>query len=192
MQISLKSPNYLWFTPGSEIHLTEENPGPVDINFDNLSKDIQKLIVIGVQTGKLNCSESSDILLNKYSSENKLNITVGTLNVDEESGYSPSQDFIKKLALARLSEKLNDIENFLKTSNDVRLVKFMLELEKENKDRNKVIQILTSKLDDLTSKIQISITNERSILQTNVKDPLADQFEIIDSEIEQVEVEVER
>ncbi len=193
MQLSINPPTWLWFLPNSIVHLTDENPGPIDIDFGSLSKENQKLVIIGVRNKQIVCSETEPKLLAIYNPQQSIiQHTKSTPNVDEGASTVVSEEEIKKIASNKLNLTLLNIKKFTLSNDNIRLLRTMLELEKDTRNRKSVINNIQLKLDTLISQIHSSIEKENTSIVAILPDPLADQLDIVDSEVEERSVELER
>lgn len=197
MEIRINPPTFMWFTPDSLIHLTDENPGPVSVDFVTLSKENQKLIILGMRNKQIVTSENELNLIDIYngSTPSHTVIVQGFTSNDEEqeSQETPSsEDEIKKTCSQKLNLTPSNIKKFINSSDNIRLLRIMLELEKETRNRPHIVKCISEKLETLTLQVQSSIAKENGNAVAVLPDPLADQFNITDSEVEERLVELER
>ncbi len=173
MQISLKNKDKtpMWFLPGTRIHLSFENPGPVEIDFDSLSSQNKNQIVLAINRGLLEGKlpfttrvEPQPLLVNKEIIEIAPPI-VETFNIAPAKEMEVT-DYQK--------EKVKELKKFLNKSwvsikKNIRSfslsdLKTMIALEKEGKDR-KVVKDL---IDEVLSLHQSQVLKNISIEETNV------------------------
>lgn len=197
MEISINPPTFLWFVPDSSIHLTDENPGPVIVDFATLSKENQKLIILGMRNKQIVTSENELNLVDIYNgSKPSHTVTVQSFTGNDEEQElqetSSSEEEIKKTCSQKLNLTPSNIKKFINSSDNIRLLRIMLELEKETRDRSHIVKCISDKLETLTLQVQSSIATENGTVVALLPDPLADQFSITDSEVEERLVELER
>lgn len=181
MQIKLGN-SFMFFLPNGGCHLTEENPGPIDIDFDNLSNDNKNIIKTGISTGQI----------------------IGTLpeEIKTEQQYPPvevvkdiyERDHILagKLQII-LNQRLSNIKVEIGKMNDSRLLNTILTLEKNGKNRKTITSLIQAKLHEVSSAVLASIVEVNTNANVDQLDSLSRSFanEIIDGEETEVVVPLE-
>lgn len=192
MQISIRPPTFMWFLPKSTIHLTDENPGPIDINFQELSKESQKCIILGLQKNQITCSEELSVLQAIHGGQQQVYKVPVLANVEEEEAHNTVSEYeVNKIASDRLNQTLNYLQKYIAGCNDIRLLRVMLELESNTRDRKHVIENINDKLESLSLAVQKHISKSAGPA-ARPQDPLADSYSVIETQERVVEVPKEQ
>jgi|SRR5579863_1244688 len=186
--LTLNPPTFLWFTSDSFVHLTEENPGPIDVEFSSLSKENQHIIILGVKNKQIKSSVDIMNLMDVYKGSIPSHTTGELANVDEESPLVESEQDRKQTAIALLAKTPTTIKKNIENMQDIRVLRLMLELELSTRNREPIVNALQSKLEVLFSAVQTSIAKDNSpaIGLKSYVDPLADALSVIESEVKKV------
>jgi hypothetical protein len=194
MQITINPPTFMWFLPNASVHLTDGNPGPVEIDFKSLSKENQKLVIIGIRNKQIKASESElnllDILNDKQPSHTAVN-PIATFNTDDEHPLIESEEDLKVLASTTLNKVATTIKKNIESSTDIRLMRIMLELEKNTRNRKSIVSCIENRLNLLSESVLKDI-NKHSISNTKYSDidSLAGNMEVTESDTEERVVEL--
>ena len=133
------------------ISLTSENPGPVTVDVDSLSKEEAYQVLFNIKRGILSTDSSMDALEKKLSVETTP-VQVAPTAVEE---INPE---LKKL----LNKRVNTIKKEAKELSVANLRK-TLELEKNGKDRKSVVSFL----EELYAKHAKEVTEKLKSMQNN-------------------------
>ncbi len=174
MQIKLEN-SYMWFLPDSKkLHLTEENPGPIEIDKNNLSPEEIKLISIGISMGQISCDEPL---------EQKQIVPPENIWIDNDVSLQHKLKII-------LNKKIPNIKKDIGFLNSSRQLKVLSELEKLGKNRDKILSLIDQKLESINNVVLSSIKEDINIpIRVDPDELLAG--EIIESDDVVVEVPIE-
>lgn len=182
MEIRLGN-SFMWFLPNGACHLTEENPGPIDIDFDTLTKEEKNIISVGINTGQIIGTlpeikkeevvqiKSSEVVRDLYERDN---IMAGKLQVI-------------------LNQRLPNIKMEIGKMNDSRLLNNILILEENSKNRKTITSLIKLKLEEVSKAVLSSIVEVNISTNVDQLDSLSRSFvnEIVDVEETEVTVPVE-
>lgn len=176
IQISLANA-FIWFLNGGKYHLSESSPGPIEIDFSTLSRDDQKAIIYAVKLSQVNCSVPIDQLVQIYNG-----ITI-------PSQPLPEPQRVDNELIVLMGRSISTIKRTIVSTNDVRKLRLMLELETAHRNRNAIVKSIRDKIDLLNNQVKNSIID-------TVPDPrkitpeelLTEQFEVIESDNEEISI----
>ncbi len=185
IKLSLNSNNpnvFMWFLENATVHLTDENPGPVEIDFEGLNKDSQKAVVMGIRTGHVICSEPVEKLYNLYMGQP---ITIPPPVIKPQVIDTSNMEKL-------LKKSVSAIKKYAGLSIDIRDLRLMLELEKANKNREEIVSSVEKRINLLSATVEKSILayEDKRAPITTAPDKLADKLEIIESDFKTVNIEV--
>ena len=168
---------FMWFLTAGRFHLSEAAPGPIEIDFRALSKEEQKHLILSIRTGQISCSESIDNLTSIFF--DKPVVSLNPVVLPKETQQFPEQELNKILG-----KSIGTVKKYIGLSEDIRKLRLMLELEKNNRSRNPIISALESKLSALATEIKNSIVQNNDINEPilNNIDRIASEMTITDSE----------
>lgn len=173
----------MWFLPNASIHLTEENPGPIEIDFSLFSTEEQNLIKIGVNTGQI-----TGIL----PEEKKQEVIITPPTEVSRDIYERDNILAGKLQIL-LKQRLPNIKMEIGKMNDSRILNNLLSLEENNKNRKSITDLIKLKLEEVYKNVLASI--KEVDINTNVDqlDKLSRSFvdDIVDIEDKEVIVPLE-
>lgn len=188
-QLTLNPPTFMWFTFDSLIHLSEENPGPLDIEFSELPREHQYTIILGVKNRQIKSTVDIMNLLDVYKGSIPNHTTGELANVDEDMPQIVESDEDRKQsAMALLTKTPTTIKKNIENSKDIRALRIMLELELTTRNRTAIISALQSKLEVLFTVVQESIAKDSgpALPSKSYIDPMADAVDIVESEVEKI------
>lgn len=163
MQIKLNTDiAFFWFLPNGKIHLSEENPGPIEVDLNTLTDEEKSIIKIGITTGSL----------------------FGVLPIEqpihkEEAIYI----HINHKLTTILNKKIPSIKKEIGLLDNQRELQLLFELEKKGKSRNKILDLINAKLSVIINTVQSSIIEDNSIEVTVSDDELLTK-DIVESDEE--------
>lgn len=185
MQIKLGN-SFMWFLPNGSVHLTDDAPGPVEVNFDALSQEEKNIIRIGIQAQQIfgTLPEEKEIKKEEVKPPTEAvkdiferdNILAGKLQV------------ILKQRIANIKLEIGKI-------NDSRILGLLLTLEEDGKGRKSIIDLIKMKQENVYKDVLSSIKEVNAPANTEQLDPLARSLinDIVDVvEAEEVEVPLEK
>ena len=199
MKITLSENETMWFLIGTKIHLSFENPGPVEVDIDSLRTDQRQQLIWSLQKGVL----KSDKPLQEVTAKPQVakGYAAAALTAEVKEAVSTptvldeaNEERRKKLKVA-LAAPQNTFKKELKTHNvsDLRL---MLELEQEGKNRKTTLNLLETAI----SKHQAEVMKNVTVEDSNAANPDAKKLlggskvnwqnieEIVESEDEEVKI----
>lgn len=173
----------MWFLPNGAYHLTEENPGPIEVNLDNLTQEEKNIIKVGINTGQIigtlpeikeevvQVIKPSEVVKDIYERDN---ILAGKLQVI-------------------LNQRIPNIKIEIGKMNDSRLLNTIMILEENGKNRKTITSLIKSKLEEVSKAVLASIVEVNINTNVDQLDSLSRSFvgEIVDIEETEVTVPVE-
>lgn len=191
MKIELHPDAFMWFLPNAKLHLSFENPGPIEIDIASLSDDEKKLVILGSRDKQIILSEKEDVLLKLIAPPTLSPVVAETpKTVTVYESMKENVDSVKKRMQTILAKSKPTIKKEIGLLDDIRSLKLMLECENEGKNRVDILVLLTNKIKNIESKIVTDIDNtdpDLNYIKQNESDP-ANQLVIDESEIEEREV----
>jgi hypothetical protein len=191
---------FMWFLPGGKYHLSDNNPGPIEVDYDSLSPQEKTIVVQSIKSGKI----VGELPEPKATVAPVQAPHISTLNMDL-SDVSPiivtSAEQREKLpreaerqANAMLAKTLGTIKKEIAGENNIRILRFALEEEKANRNRKTIVSALQSKIDYLSSQVITKIENAKpgpELKAHSKEEVLANSFSIEESEVEEITVRLE-
>ncbi len=187
MQLTLHPDNFMFtlFTR-PDIHLSDENPGPIDVDWDSLTSQEKQLVVSGIK--KHMVISNIDV--------SKLEVPVVVNNRPPSFLPVPSQVVPKMLTIEDAQDTyLNSIRPLLNqtaatvkkevgATDDIRKLRTMLEIERGDKNRKGTVALIEERLTYLMDKVATNIDNDQTILSIPQEhlDKLAESMGVTDSE----------
>jgi len=182
MKIQLKNA-FMWFIDNGLYHMTEENPGPIDIDFEHLPKTQQLQVIMGIRTGKISTDRQVDELYSIF------NPVAKPLQVKPLENIS--HIVMEPINLAPILNKtISTIKKEIGLIEDIRNLRLLRELESQGKQRKSILSLIQSRLDNFTSDIQKVISNESNYteLPLHGMDKIEASFKIADEEVKKVTI----
>ncbi len=176
MQIRLGN-SFMWFLPDASVHLSEENPGPIEIDFDNLSSDNKNIIKIGINTGQI---------IGTLPQEIKTEQLIKPTEVVKDI-YERDNILAGKLQVI-LNQRIPNIKIEIGKMNDSRLLNTILTLEENGKNRKTIVSLIQSKLHEVSSAVLASIVEVNTNANVDQLDSLSRSFASEIEDIEETEV----
>lgn len=185
MQIKLGN-SFMFFLPNGSLHLTEEDPGPLEVDFQSLSSEEQNITRIAITTGQIiNLSGEIEPVKENNKKEEANQEIIKDL-------YERDNILAGKLQIV-LKQSLSNIKVEIGKINDSRTLNFILQMEQAGKARKSIIQLVNQKIENIQKEVLASITEINTNAKTDQLDPLSRSFvsEITDVIEEEVEVQLE-
>ncbi len=193
LEISLNKNQIMWFLPNGKCHLTLENPGPVEVDFESLDKESQKLIIIAGRNKVITLSKEDSALVEIFNGniipEFVKPVPQVTKTIIEAIVEKRSEEEIKLRAI--LNKSTHTIKKEVCLLEDPRLLQSLLDLEKSNLNRKKVLEIIIECQESFHTNVVSSIKEEADPDAKIVVDPITDNLKVVDSEVEERKIPLE-
>ncbi len=193
MQITLNVENpraVIWSLP-PHAHLTYEQPGPVEIDFDQLTP-AQKLTIQGGINWKMITVDPESQLRLSQATQPKPVVQAPAKSPTPQVPLALNMEAVRKEALARadavLKTDVASIKKLVLTSRDILFLRLMKEQELAGKARKGILSTIEKVLLALQGNVIITVGPE-DVAKVKVKTgDLEDQFEVEESEFAQIEL----
>lgn len=176
MQIKLGNA-FMWFLPNARIHLSDENPGPIQIDQSSLNTEEQKLITIGIATGQI-------VVSGFTKEEPKQEGPAVIVSQDNINNIHERDHVLAGRLQAVLNKRIPNLKKEIGLINDPRSLVCMIDLEKNGKARKDILLALNKKLEAIHNSVLASIKEIDTNATADQLDKLSKAFvaDIIDIE----------
>lgn len=183
MQITLSPTGpAMWFLGSREIKvsLSISNPGPVNVDIPSLTEAELKHLVLSLRTQQITSKMKVETLLEEYMKAKRPVALPKPPDPKILAKLQQKTDELMKRVVYLSSQTRGTIISNVRTTTDLRFLRFLLETEQGNRKRKSVIQAIQYRIESL-SRIEIR-TEDRTFPEET---PLPD---VIESDIVEVSV----
>ena len=175
-------------------------PGPVELDFNNLPKVLQQRVLIALRDGVLEAERPFHEIFADWNTANPpVAKSQAQVAHEENISFEMQQRMQREAKIREKEEKLQSRCGYLSTlsyiqlrtsvkkETDLRLLRTLLHLEENGKGRELNIKYLVKKIKTIELKLEREIekkTNEqlKTLKVKSSKDPLAEKFTVVESE----------
>lgn len=155
VSIELVAEKQPFFTLPGKLHLTFDNPGPVQIDPDSLSDQEKRWVNEGARAGILkvhNPNKKVEKTEKKEEAPEPVEVLREGLQF-REGPENPERDKLVEGIKKLLSGKVGDIKKAIQGSNNILFLRLITELESKGKKRSSVIDAANEQLKELHAKV---------------------------------------
>ncbi len=188
--ITLNPAQLFWFLPSGKCHLTSDAPGPIHVDFTTLTPDEQKCIILAGRSKTIDLSIHDTELVEVFNNSiNPVAPPIFTPVVETPSktlsDYVENQNELRNQLSNILNKSNSSIKKEIGLLDDPKSLKILLELETNGNNRFKTIECIKSRLEYIENAIISTISNDADeSTELPSVDPIADNMEVVDSEVE--------
>lgn len=157
----------MFFLPG-KLHLTYENPGPVELDPSSLTDEEKSWINQAYATNVLfvdNPNKKEELKKKAEVAE-----TLARTPIEMPEVMTEKKAEVLEQVKALLSSKVSAIKSSIKTSDDILLLRIMKEVETDGKNRKSVKASLSDRITEIQSKVIEALGGDQGEIGVHVTD----------------------
>jgi hypothetical protein len=196
MKIKLSDKATMFFVIGTKIHLSFQDPGPKEVDFNNLRTDQKQQILWAIQNGTILSDRKEDEVRKEVIAKSYAQTVADVKAAVEAPATVGEFESSREEELKHfLTSKYNDFKKNLKDYNIAEL-RVMLKLEKEGKSRKSNLDLIENAISkhqvevakSIKDDIRPMVNDPKKVISTGLKVDWSNIEDVVESDTEEVKI----